>query len=162
MNQEKLLKAIESNARYSTEDLARMLNEEKSDVEEAIKTLEDNKTICGYNTVINYEKSPFETVTAVIEVGCTPRRESGYEEIAKEIYSYDEVSTMYLMSGKSEFIVIIKGKTMKEVASFVTHHLAPIENVTRTETYFVLKQYKVEGIEIGGEKKEDDRILFML
>ncbi|MDO4501402.1 MAG: Lrp/AsnC family transcriptional regulator [Erysipelotrichaceae bacterium] len=162
MNQEKLLKAIESNARYSTEDLARMLEESEENVAASIKELEDNKTICGYNTVINYDKSPFETVTAVIEVGCTPRRDTGYEEIAKEIYSYDEVSTMYLMSGKSEFIVIIKGKTMKEVASFVTHHLAPIDNVTRTETYFVLKQYKVEGIEIGGERKEDERLLFKL
>ncbi len=162
MNEEKLLKAIENNARYDLKDLARELDEDESTVGDTIKSLEDKKVICGYHTIINYDKTNGEEVTAVIEVACTPRRESGYDDIAKEIYSYDEVSTMYLMSGKSEFIVIINGKTMKEVASFVAHHLAPIDGVTRTETYFILAKYKVEGVVINGDSKKDDRLMVKL
>ena len=151
MNEEKLLKAIENDARFDVETLRA-----------TIKDLEKRKVICGYHTIINYDKTNGEEVTAVIEVGCTPRRESGYDDIAKEIYSFDEVSTMYLMSGKSEFIVIINGKTMKEVASFVAHHLSPIDGVTRTETYFILSKYKVEGVVLDGETKKDDRLMVTL
>lgn len=162
MDNTKLLKAIENNARFETIDLAKMLNETEDDVKKTIKELEEKKVICGYHTIINYDKTSSEEVTAVIEVGCTPQRDSGYDEIAKDIYSYDEVSTMYLMSGKSEFIVIINGKTMKEVASFVAHHLAPIDGVTRTETYFILSKYKVEGVILNQEPKKDDRIMVKL
>lgn len=162
MDNTKLLKAIESNARFETVDLAKMLNETEDNVKKTIKELEDKKVICGYHTIINYDKTNSEEVTAVIEVGCTPRRDTGYDDIAKDIYSYDEVSTMYLMSGKSEFIVIINGKTMKEVASFVAHHLAPIDGVTRTETYFILSKYKVEGVILNQEPKKDDRIMVKL
>lgn len=162
MNEEKLLKAIENDARFDLSDLAKELDEDENELKQAIKILEEKKIICGYHTIINYDKSNGEEVTAVIEVGCTPRRESGYDTIAKEIYSYDEVSTMYLMSGKSEFIVIINGKTMKEIASFVAHHLAPIDGVTRTETYFILAKYKVEGVIINGESKKDDRLMVKL
>lgn len=162
MDNTKLLKAIENNARFETVDLAKMLNESEEDVKKSIKELEEKKVICGYHTIINYDKTSSEEVTAVIEVGCTPQRDSGYDEIAKDIYSYDEVSTMYLMSGKSEFIVIINGKTMKEVASFVAHHLAPIDGVTRTETYFILSKYKVEGVILNQEPKKDDRIMVKL
>ncbi len=162
MNEQKLLRAIEKDARFDLADLAKELDENYDDVKNTIKQLEEDKIICGYHTIINYDKTSSEEVTAVIEVGCTPQRDSGYDEIAKEIYSYDEVSTMYLMSGKSEFIVIINGKTMKEVASFVAHHLAPIDGVTRTETYFVLAKYKVEGVIINDEGKKDDRIMVKL
>lgn len=162
MNEEKLLKAIENDARFNLSDLAKELDSDEESLKEAIKDLEKRKVICGYHTIINYDKTNSEEVTAVIEVACTPRRESGYDDIAKEIYSYDEVTTMYLMSGKSEFIVIISGKTMKEVASFVAHHLAPIDGVTRTETYFILSKYKVEGVVIDGENKKDDRLMVSL
>lgn len=162
MDNTKLLKAIENNARFETVDLAKMLDESEDEVKKSIKELEDKKVICGYHTIINYDKTSEDEVTAVIEVGCTPRRDTGYDDIAKDIYSYDEVSTMYLMSGKSEFIVIINGKTMKEVASFVAHHLAPIDGVTRTETYFILSKYKVEGVILNQEPKKDERIMVKL
>ena len=162
MEDKKLLKTIEKNARFSVEDLAMMLNENEKEVKEKLKELEDKKVICGYHTIINYDKTNSEEVTAVIEVGCTPRRDSGYDEIAKEIYSFAEVSTMYLMSGKSEFIVIIKGKTMKEIANFVAFHLAPLDGVSRTETYFVLQKYKVEGVVIEQENKKDERLTVKL
>lgn len=162
MDNTKLLKAIENNARFETVDLAKMLDEKEDEVKKSIKELEDKKVICGYHTIINYDKTSEDEVTAVIEVGCTPRRDTGYDDIAKDIYSYDEVSTMYLMSGKSEFIVIINGKTMKEVASFVAHHLAPIDGVTRTETYFILSKYKVEGVILNQEPKKDERIMVKL
>lgn len=162
MDNTKLLKAIENNARFETVDLAKMLDESEDEVKKSLKELEDKKVICGYHTIINYDKTNKDEVTAVIEVGCTPRRDTGYDDIAKDIYSYDEVSTMYLMSGKSEFIVIINGKTMKEVASFVAHHLAPIDGVTRTETYFILSKYKVEGVILNQEPKKDERIMVKL
>lgn len=162
MNEEKLLKAIENDARFDLNDLAKELDTDVETLRATIKDLERRKVICGYHTIINYDKTNGEEVTAVIEVGCTPRRESGYDDIAKEIYSFDEVSTMYLMSGKSEFIVIINGKTMKEVASFVAHHLSPIDGVTRTETYFILSKYKVEGVVLDGEAKKDNRLMVTL
>lgn len=162
MNELKLLKAIENNARFDLNDLAKEMDIDRQTLDLSLKDLEKRKVICGYHTIINFDKTNNEEVTAVIEVSCTPRRESGYDEIAKEIYSYDEVSTMYLMSGKTEFLVIINGKTMKEVANFVACHLAPIDGVTRTETYFILSKYKVEGVIINGESKKDDRLMLKL
>lgn len=162
MNDIKLLKAIENDARVSLKELSLMLNESEEEIEKTLTRLEDEKTICGFHTVINYDKTSVENVTALIEVGATPKRDTGYDSIAEEIYKFPEVSTMYLMSGKSEFIVIIRGKTMKEVSDFVSRKLAVIEGVNRTETYFVLKQYKVEGIVLEDEEDEDTRLRIKL
>lgn len=158
MEEIKLLKTLENNARLSNHELALMLDTTDDVIEKEIKRLEANNVICGFHTVINYDLTANETVTALIEVGATPRRDTGYDSIAKEIYCFNEVSTMYLMSGKSEFIVIIKGRTMKEVSDFVARKLAVIEGVTRTETYFVLKQYKAEGITLEEKRDEDFRM----
>ena len=96
---------------------------------------------------------------ALIEVGVTPERDYGYDKIAKNIYRYPEVDTMYLMSGKSEFIVIIYGKTMQEVSNFVGTKLAPTQNVVSTSTFFVLKEYKVNGVIFDEEEKHNERLV---
>ena len=162
MNEIKLLQALENNARIDLRDLCDQLNEDEVSVTGEIARLERNNIICGYHTVINWDRTSKENVTALIEIGATPKRETGYDEIAKKIYRYPEVSTMYLMSGKMEFIVVINGKTMREVADFVARKLAPIEGVNKTETYFVLKQYKVEGVVLNEEEREFKRQIVTL
>ena len=121
--------------------------------------LEKKKVICGYHTIINWEKTNKDKVMALIEVDVTPERDFGYDRVAKNIYRYPEVDTMYLMSGKSEFIVIIYGRTMQEISNFVGAKLATTENVVSTSTFFVLKEYKVNGIVLDEEEKPSERLV---
>lgn len=121
--------------------------------------LEKKKIICGYHTIINWDKTNRDKVMAMIEVEVSPERDYGYDRIARNIYRYPEVDTMYLMSGKSEFIVIIYGKTMQEVSNFVGSKLATTDHVTSTSTFFVLKEYKVNGVVFGDEEKPEERLV---
>ncbi|MCH4283963.1 MULTISPECIES: Lrp/AsnC family transcriptional regulator [Bacillota] len=159
MKTELLLSLLETNARYSTRDLADVLLEDEDSVIHTMSDLEKKKIICGYHTIINWDKTNKEKVMALIEVGVTPERDYGYDKIAKNIYRYPEVDTMYLMSGKSEFIVIIYGKTMQEVSNFVGTKLAPTQNVVSTSTFFVLKEYKVNGVIFDEEEKHNERLV---
>ncbi|WP_416327698.1 Lrp/AsnC family transcriptional regulator [[Eubacterium] hominis] len=159
MKTELLLSLLETNARYSTRDLADVLLEDEDSVIHTMSELEKKKIICGYHTIINWDKTNKEKVMALIEVGVTPERDYGYDKIAKNIYRYPEVDTMYLMSGKSEFIVIIYGKTMQEISNFVGTKLAPTQNVVSTSTFFVLKEYKVNGVVFDEEEKHPERLV---
>lgn len=159
MKTELLLSLLETNARYSTRDLADVLLEDEDSVIHTMSDLEKKKIICGYHTIINWDKTNKEKVMALIEVGVTPERDYGYDKIAKNIYRYPEVDTMYLMSGKSEFIVIIYGKTMQEVSNFVGTKLAPTQNVVSTSTFFLLKEYKVNGVIFDEEEKHNERLV---
>ena len=157
MKQELLLSLLETNARYSTRDLADILLEDEDSVIHTMNELEKKKIICGYHTIINWDKTNRDKVMAMIEVEVSPERDYGYDRIARNIYRYPEVDTMYLMSGKSEFIVIIYGKTMQEVSNFVGSKLATTDHVTSTSTFFVLKEYKVNGV--GDEEKPEERLV---
>ena len=159
MKTELLLSLLETNARYTTRDLADVLLEDEQSVIHEMNELEKKKIICGYHTIINWDKTSKEKVMALIEVGVTPEREFGYDRIAKNIYRYPEVDDMYLMSGKSEFIVMIHGRTMQEISNFVGKKLAPTENVVSTTTFFVLKQYKINGVVIDEEEKTKERLV---
>lgn len=154
-----LLRTLENRANSSIRDLSDILNKDETSIQAAIKSLEKRQIICGYHTVINWDKSSNEKVTAMIEVSAKPSRDKGYDAVASKIYRYPEVSTVYLMSGKYEFVVIISGKTMREVADFVAQKLAPIDGVRETVTSFVLKQYKVEGVILETEDFDDQRLL---
>lgn len=110
--------------------------------------LEQEQVICGYNTVINWDKTDDERVTALIEVKVTPQRGEGFDRVAERIYNYEEVTSLYLMSGGFDMAVFIEGKTMKEVAQFVARKLAPMEGVLSTSTHFVLKKYKESGTKL--------------
>lgn len=124
------------------------------------KKLEDEKIICGYHTVINYNKAlRDEKVLAYIEVDCIPQRNKGYDKTASLIANYPEVDTMYLLSGDCDFLCLVQGKTMFEVARFVSDKIACVEDVRSTKTLFVLKQYKQSGIVIVDQEKEEQHRL---
>lgn len=158
---EEILEILEKNNKLSEQQIAVMLNKSVEEVRAAIKKLEDDHIILGYNTLINWEKTNNEKVTALIEVKVTPQRGEGFDKVAERIYRYPEVKACYLMSGGFDLTVIIEGKTMKSVALFVAEKLAPLESVLSTATHFVLKKYKDEGT-IFEEKEKDDREVVVL
>ena len=160
MEERVLLSLLEKNARREVKDLADILQESEDNILNTMTQLEREKVINGYHTVINWERANVDRVSALIEVSCQPERDYGYDRIASMIYSYSEVETMYLMSGRSEFIVMVEGKTMQEISNFVGAKLAVVEGVTGTSTNFVLKKYKTAGIILSeDEHHEDDRMI---
>ena len=154
MDENLLLSLIENNAKMEVVDLAAALNETEENVDKTIKDLEKNKTIYGYHTLINWDKTNHDVCTAVIQVNAKPERDYGYDRIAKKIYNFPEVDTMYLLAGNYEFLLIVKGKTMVEVAKFVNSRLAVIEGIERTATMYVLKQYKNMGKLVEDDNKD--------
>ena len=156
-----LLKLLANNARYETKDLAALLNEEEDAVIEKIEDLKNNGIIAGYHTIINWEKADVEVCKAIIFVNCVPERVAGYDKIAERIGKYPEVESLSLISGKAEFILTVKGENMREISNFVAHKLAPTDGVNGTETMFILKEYKRNGINFD-EKKEDGERLLMI
>ena len=155
--QEKILNIIEKNSKIDTKELSVLVGEDEEAVKKNISDLEQKHVICGYHTVINWDKTNDERCSAVIEVSAKPERDVGYDAIAERIARFDEVTSLYLMSGKSEFLVTIEGKTMREIGDFVGQKLAPIEGVTSTVTCFMLKKYKVEGMRMEEEQLKDER-----
>jgi len=152
----KLLKLLEQNARMTVEEIAEELKASVNDVVSLIAELESKKVICGYNAIINWDKITDEKCNALIEVKVTPQRGTGFDRIADRIARFDEVDSIYLMSGAYDFLVIVNGKSMKEVSSFVFNKLATIDYVNSTATHFVLKKYKDHGIQIQ-DKPTDKR-----
>lgn len=153
-----IINMLQENSRIRPDQIASMLGLELADVENRIKTLEEEGIIAKYVTLINWEKTAEEVVSALIEVKVVPQRGSGFDNIAERIYRFPEVKAVYLMSGGYDFSVLIEGKTMKEVALFVATKLATIENVQSTATHFVLKKYKQEGV-IFEDKEQDRRLV---
>lgn len=141
-----LLKLLESDARLTPAQLAVMLDLDVKEVTQELEQLEANGTILGYKTIIDWEKTEEESVTAMIDVKLTPQRDRGFDRVAEKIYNYPEVKAVYLMSGGYDLSVLIEGRTMKEVAFFVSQKLAPIEAVISTATHFVLHKYKDTGV----------------
>lgn len=153
-----LLELLEHDARRPVSELATLLHRSEYEVEKQIQDLEKNKIIMGYNALINWEKYGDNTVTSIIEVNLMPQREVGFDAIAERIYRFDEVRTVYLMSGSFDLLVIIEGKSLQEVANFVATRLATIEGVTATRSHFMLKPYKKDGI-IMDDKECDRRLV---
>lgn len=155
---EKILAVIEKNSRIDLNDLAVMLGVSEAEVANEIAQMEKEQVICGYHTLINWDKTSDEKVTALIEVKVTPQRGLGFDKIAERMYNYPEVRAVYLMSGGFDFTVIIEEKSMKEVAQFVTDKLAPLEAIRGTATHFILKKYKDHGTVLA-ENNKDERML---
>lgn len=149
----KLLRLLENDCTLTTAQLASMTGETEDQVKAEIKRLESEKYILGYQAVVDWERTDQETVTALIEVKVTPQRGEGFDRIAERIYQYDEVESVYLMSGSFDLTVIISGRTLKEVAMFVGEKLAPLEDVTGTATHFILHKYKENHLIF--EKREE-------
>ena len=141
-----LLKLLEQDARLTPTQLAIMLNRPEEEVRGMIAELEANGTILDYKTIIDWEKTDRESVTAIIEVKLTPQRDRGFDRVAEKIYNYPEVKSVYLMSGVYDLSVVVEGKSMKDISFFVSQRLAPIEAVISTATHFVLHKYKDTGV----------------
>ena len=159
---EEILEVLEKNSRYTDQEIAFMTGKTVEEVREAIRDYEERSIIAGYTTLINWENTGRETVTALIEVQITPQRGVGFDKVAERIYKFPQVKACYLMSsGGFDLTVIVEGKTMKEVAMFVSDKLSIQEYVTGTATHFVLKKYKDHGT-IFREKKTDDREMLFI
>ena len=143
------LKILEDNANLTPEQLAVMCNKEVGDIKKFIEQNEKDGIILGYKTLIDWDKTDREYVTALIEVKITPQRDRGFDRVAEIIYNYPEVQSLYLMSGAYDLCVLIEGKTMREVAYFVAQKLATIDDVISTATHFVLRKYKDKGVTYG-------------
>lgn len=153
---EQILSIIEKNSRIDMKELAVILGVEEIDVANELKKLEEEGVICGYHTMIDWEKTSIEKVTALIEVRVTPQRGQGFDNIAERIYKYPEVNSVYLISGGYDLLVTLEGKSLKEISGFVSDKLSTLEAVLSTATHFILKKYKDHGT-ILAKKYEDTR-----
>ena len=153
---EELLAIIEKNSRIDLKELAVILGVREVDVVNELETMEKEGVICGYHTLVNWEKTSNEKVTALIEVRVTPQRGQGCDSVAERIYRYPEVRSVYLISGGFDLMVILEGKTLREVSSFVSDKLSTLDRVLSTSTHFILKKYKDHGT-IFVQKTEDER-----
>lgn len=154
----KLLDLLKEDARRDPKLLATLLGVTPQEVADAILELEEDHVIVKYATVVNSSKLDDEKVTALIEVQITPERGRGFEAIAERIYLFPQVASVYLMSGAYDLLVEVEGRNLKEVASFVSDKLSPLESVLSTKTHFILKKYKQDGI-IFEDPEEDRRLL---
>lgn len=156
---EQLLELLERDSRLKPEDLAVRLGMDEQAVADELGRMVNEQVICGYNTLINWEKTDKDFVTALIEVKVTPQRGMGFDRIARRIYNFDEVKAVYLMSGGFDFTVITEGSSIKEIAYFISDKLAPMESILSTATHFVLKKYKDHGIVLEKPAKNDERMI---
>ena len=148
-----ILKILENDARTTTKQIATMTNIPTAEVARLIKQAEKDRTILKYKTMINWDKVGEEQVWALIDVRITPQRELGFDAVAERIYRFAQARTVYLLSGTYDLLVKITGKTMHEVADFVSQKLAPMEGVQGTVTHFVLKRYKEDGEILEGKEE---------
>ncbi|MDD3839406.1 MAG: Lrp/AsnC family transcriptional regulator [Clostridia bacterium] len=155
---EEILEILEENNRISPEEIAKMVNMDVEEVKSFIKSMEEQNVIVKYNTIINWEKTEKDLVTALIEVRVTPQRGEGFDAIAERIYRFPQVKSLYLMSGAYDLAVVVEGKTMKEVAYFVAEQLSVLDSVVSTATHFILKKYKDDGV-IFEDKEKDRRLV---
>ena len=158
---EKILSYIETNSRIDMHDLAIMMGTDEATIMNELEEMEQAHIICGYHTLINWEKAGIEKVTAMIEGRVTPQRGMGFDKVAERIYNYPEVNSVYLISGGFDFMVTLEGKTLREVAEFVSDKLSPLDSVLSTKTNFILKKYKDHGT-IMAEQRKDERELVSL
>ena len=156
---EKILSVIEKNSRIDIEELAILLGEDETAIANVIADMEKEGVICGYHTLINWDKTNNENVNALIEVRVTPQKGMGFDNIAERIYQFSEVNAVYLMSGSFDFTVFIEGRTMRDVAQFVSDKLAPMDSVLSTATHFVLKKYKDHGTILSAKKKDERQLI---
>ena len=155
---EKILTFIERNSRIDVRELAILVGVDETVILNELEAMEHERVICGYHTLIDWDKVGVEKATALIEVRVTPQRGMGFDKVAERIYNYPEVNSIYLISGGFDFMVIIEGKTLRQVAQFVSEKLAPMDTVLSTKTNFILKKYKDHGTVLAKPGK-DERML---
>lgn len=156
-----ILRLLEQDGRYTAAQIAAMTGKSEAEVASVIKACEDNHVINGYTALVDWDQTEDETVTAMIEVRVTPQRDDGFDRIARRIYQYDEVESLYLMSGTFDFTVIVTARSLKDVAQFVSAKLATVDGVLSTSTHFILKKYKDKGRAFLAETEQEERLLFI-
>ncbi len=152
---EDILKALEANGRIELAGLADKFGVPETEVANEIAAMEREGIICGYHALVNWDKVRDDHVTALIEVRVTPQKERGFDRLAKKIYQFPEVDTIALISGSYDFLVVIKGQTLRETATFVNEQLAVMDGIISTATHFVLKKYKDHGTLMNSEEREE-------
>lgn len=156
---DELLSILEKNSRIDFKELAVLLGQSEQTVLAEISELENQGIICGYHTLINWEKTSIEKVTGLIEVKVTPQRGKGFDKIAERIYNYPEVKAVYLLSGSYDLLVILEEKTLKEIAGFVSDKLSTLDSVISTTTHFILKKYKDHGTILNKVEMDEREII---
>ncbi len=156
----KLLRLLEQDCTMTPEQLASMADMTVEEVRAQRKEYEEEKFILGYQAIVDWDRTDRESVTALIEVKVTPQRGAGFDRVAERIYQYDEVESVYLMSGSYDLTVIISGRTLREVAEFVGQRLATIEDVTGTATHFILKKYKEKHLIFQKQEQQARELIF--
>ena len=155
---EQILTFLEKNSKIDLRELAILLGSSEAVIANEVAQMEKEQLICGYHTLIDWEKTSSEKVNALIEVRVTPQRGQGFDSIAERIYNYPEVTSVYLISGSYDLLVMLEGRTLRDVSSFVSDKLSTLDSVLSTATHFVLKKYKDHGT-IMGKKAKDERML---
>jgi len=152
-----ILEILQENGRTTPAEIAAMLGIPEARVRAEIETLEKAKVIVKYRAIINWEKTELAMVSALIDVKVTPQRDVGFDDVARRIYRFPEVKSVYLMSGAYDLSVLVEAGNLKELALFVTGKLATLEHVTSTATHFVLKRYKQDGV-VFEEQEDAERL----
>ena len=155
---EEILTFIEKNSRVDLKELAIILGTDEATVANEMAEMEKERIICGYHTLIDWDKTDVEKVTALIEVRVTPQRDMGFDKVAERIYNYPEVNSVYLISGGFDLMVTLEGKTLRDISTFVSDKLSTLDSVLSTKTNFILKKYKDHGT-VMAESPKDERIL---
>lgn len=156
---EQILSMLEKNSKIDPKDIAAMLDVSEVDIVNELAQMEQDKIICGYHTLINWDRTSKDIVTALIELRITPQRGEGFDKMAARIYKFPQVKSLYLMSGGFDLTVFVEGKSMKEVAQFVSEKLSCMDKVIGTATHFVLKKYKDHGSVLVDEKKSERMVI---
>ena len=156
-----LLKLLSKNARRSEEDLATMLGISAEEVKKEIKDMEKKGYICGYKAVVDWDKLDTASVSAIVDLNVVPKAGFGFEDVAEKIASFSQVEAVYLMSGVYDLTVVVKGKTLQDVARFVARELAPMETITSTSTHFVMRRYKEMDVILNNAEKDGRGQLFV-
>jgi DNA-binding Lrp family transcriptional regulator len=152
---DKLLKLLSENARFTDKQLAAMLALSEGEVKEKIEECERLGIINGYHALINWQSVDPQYVSAIIEVKVSPKRDYGFDEIARKIMDFPEVESLYLMSGGYDLAITVSGRSFIDVAMFVSKHLSPLDSVISTATHFVLKRYKDMGVKMHYESRDE-------
>jgi len=156
---QEILSLMERNGRIDLSELSVLIGEEEISVLNEIAAMEKEQIICGYHTLINWEKTNIDKVSALIEVRVTPQRGQGFDRIAERIYNFPEVTGMYLISGAYDFMVSLDGRSLIEVSRFVTERLSTIDGVLSTATHFILKKYKDYGTILSPEPENERELM---
>ncbi len=153
-----IIDMLENDAKISIEEMAVMAGVEADEIKKAVKQLENDKIIVKYTAIVNREKISSGEAEALIEVKGTPKRGQGYDELAKRIYGFEEVKSVYLMSGTYDLSVIVRAQSMKQISAFVFEKLAVLEGVSSTVTHFIMRKYKEQGVVLA-EKETEERLV---